>query len=103
MFVAWSGRVDSEDARTHWPEHPRLAVAPGAARLGVAAANSKRVTLHVRDALAAVAVSPAWGPDAAAVADAYARHERRLGRHLEGDFATVVLDFDRQTLFGTSS
>jgi asparagine synthetase B (glutamine-hydrolysing) len=103
MFVAWSGRGDERDARVHWPDLPRLAQAPGSANMGMAVANDERATLEVQSHLATVSVAPSWGPDAATVAEAYSRHHDQLGRHLDGEFATVILDFDRQTLFGTSS
>jgi asparagine synthase (glutamine-hydrolysing) len=103
MFVAWSSRVDAHDARTTWPELSRIAVAPDPMGQGMAVATDKRATLLVRDELAVVSVAPPWGPDATLIADAYMRHQHALVRHLDGDFAAVVLDFERQTLFGTSS
>jgi asparagine synthase (glutamine-hydrolysing) len=103
MLVAWSGRAEGPDARAHWPALTHLAVAPGSTSLGAAVASSPRASLDVRRDLAAICVAPPWGPGAATIADAYARYHHGLLRQVDGDFAAVVLDFDRQTLFGTSS
>ncbi|HEY8091193.1 MAG TPA: asparagine synthase-related protein [Polyangiaceae bacterium] len=103
MFVAWSRRATGDDPRSHWGHLPRVVLAPGGGRLGAAAGTSARVSLHAAGDLAAVSVAPPWGPDAATVAEAYGRHRHDLGRHLRGEFAAVVLDFGRDTLFGTSS
>jgi asparagine synthetase B (glutamine-hydrolysing) len=102
MFVAWTGGMDGPGARACWPELRRVDLQPSTS-LGVAVATASRATLELRPAIAAVSIAPPWGPDAASVADAYTRHHHGLLRHLDGDFAAVILDFERGTLFGTSS
>src|SRR5258708_2059116 len=100
MLVAWSCRSAEKSPETLWPG---LSPALGSGRLGVAAAAGRRLTTHSGRGRIAVSLAPPWGPTATAIADAFDRHAFGMARHLRGEFAAVVLDFDSETLFAVAA
>jgi asparagine synthetase B (glutamine-hydrolysing) len=101
MFVAWNCSLTQEDSARHWPGLERL-TARGE-ELGVAARADAQLTHVRRGAVVAVCVAPPWGPDAAAVAEAYRVAGANLARDLPGEFSAVVLDHDTNALLATSA